>query len=161
MQQHERERATAESDADPEEDGAEVSRLDSLKTEMNRMAAGAALALEVAGLKEPTRPPGRKSLLRSGLLSFFLGPFGWLYAAPLKEAIPAIVIYAAAFGLLQWILPSILLIWILGIVNVVTGLAGALYAWGHNSAGKRVPLVLKEKDGTGGEVGKLLLKKRK
>jgi len=129
---------------------------------MDRVTAGAALALEVAGLKEPTRPPGRKSLLASGLLSFLLGPFGWLYAAPLKEAIPVIVVYAALGWLLQLILPSFLLMYVVGIVNVASGVAGALYAWGHNSAGKRVPLLLKEKDGEdnpAATIRKLLSKK--
>lgn len=159
MKQQQRERPADSSGDDTDEDDRAGER-DSFKVEINRVAAGAALALEVAGLKKSTRPPGRKSLGISALVSFLFGPLGWLYAAPLKEAVPAIVVYLAAFGLLQWILPSILLIWVVGLVNVVTGVAGALYAWGHNSAGKRIPLVLKEKDGSGGEVGKLLSRKK-
>ena len=133
--------------ADEEEDaaeGAESGRNESLKARVDRVASGAALALEVAGLKAPTRPLGKKKLLTSGVLSFLFGPFGWLYAAPLKEAIPAIVVYVGVFWLLNLFLPSLLLVWPLAIVNVMTGVAGALYAWGFNSAGKRVPLVLKE-----------------
>jgi hypothetical protein len=151
-------RATSETD---DEGGSEKSRMGALKADFDRVASGATLALEVAGLKTPTRALGKKKLLTSGILSFLFGPLGWLYAAPLKEAIPAIVVYVAVFGLLNMILPSLLLVWPLAIVNVLTGVAGALYAWGFNSAGKRVPLVLKEKgDGEEPPLRKLLAKKK-
>lgn len=129
-----------------EADAAESIRQESLKARVERVTSGAALALEVAGLKTPTRPLGKKKLLTSGLLSFLFGPFGWLYAAPLKEAVAGIGVYVAVFWLLNLFLPSLLLVWPLAIVNVLSGIAGALYAWGFNSAGKRVPLVLKERD---------------
>lgn len=147
-------RSKSEAAGDEREEG----RLASLKAEVDRVASGATLALEVAGLKTPTRALGKKRLLVSGLLSFFLGPLGWLYAAPLKEAIPVIVVYAAVGWVLNAILPF-LLIYVLGIVNVASAIAGVLYAWGFNSAGKRVPLVLKEKDGDEPPVRKLLGKK--
>lgn len=138
----------AEDDDEEEAEGAESGGLDSLKARMERVTSGATLALEVAGLKTPTRSLGKKKMLVSGVVSFLFGPFGWLYAAPLKEAIPAIVVYVAVFWLLGLFLPSLLLVWPLAIVNVLTGVAGALYAWGFNSAGKRVPLVLKESGAT-------------
>ena len=81
-------------------------------------------------------------------------------AAPLKEAIPAIVVYVAVFWLLGLLLPSLLLVWPLAIVNVLTGVVGALYAWGFNSAGKRVPMVLKEKDAEAPPLRKLLVKEK-
>lgn len=134
-------------------------KIGSLKADLDRVASGAALALEVAGLKTPTRALGKKRLLVSGGLSFLFGPFGFLYAAPLKEAIPAIVVYVAAFWLLSLVLPSLLLVWPLAIVNVATAAAGALYAWGFNSAGKRVPMILKEPDSEAPPLRRLLSKK--
>lgn len=134
----------AEEDEEDEAEGAASGRPETLRTRVERVTSGAALVMEVAGLKTPTRALGKKKLLTSGVLSFLFGPFGWLYAAPLKEALPAIGVYVAVFWLLNLFLPSLLLVWPLAIVNVLTGVAGALYAWGFNSAGKRVPLVLKE-----------------
>lgn len=152
------ERATGQSEPDDDDDGKEAGGLASLKADLNRVATGASLAMEVAGLKSPTRPLGKRRLLVSGVLSFLFGPFGWLYAAPLKEAIPAIVVYAGGFWLLNLVLPSLLLVWPLAIVNVLSAVAGTLYAWGFNAAGKRVPLVLKENDETP-PIRKLLAKK--
>ena len=138
------ERAARQAESDDEGDAPEKGRLASLKADLDKVASGASLAMEVAGLKTPTRPLGKKRVLVSGALSFLFGPFGWLYAAPLKEAIPVIVAYVVTFWLLGLLLPSLLLVWPLAIVNVLSGVAGALYAWGFNSAGKRVPMVLKE-----------------
>ncbi|MEZ4298341.1 MAG: hypothetical protein R3B70_25535 [Polyangiaceae bacterium] len=134
-------------------------RLADLKADVDRAASAGALALEVAGIKTPTRPLGKKRLLVSGALSFFLGPVGWLYAAPLKEAIPVIVVYVGVGWVLNAILPF-LLVYVLGIVNVVSAIAGVLYAWGFNSAGKRVPLVLKEKGEATPSVRKLIVKEK-
>lgn len=150
------ERSAAGKRADTAEDEqAHQGKLAALKAEVDRVATGATLAMEVAGIKTPTRPLGKKKLWISGLLSFFFGPLGWLYAAPLKEAIPVIVVYVAVCS----ILPNFLLVYILSIANLVSAVAGLLYAWGFNSAGKRVPILLKEKDGAEQPVRKLLLKK--
>jgi len=101
-------------------------------------ASGAALLLASrAGKLLPTRKDGDKSLVASGLLSFFLGPIGWLYAAPLSEAIPVIVIYAAICA----IFPGFLLKMLLPLIGPVSALAGVAYAWKHNSNGKRTPLL--------------------
>lgn len=156
-------REEREAAEDDEEDDAreESTRQESLKARVERVTSGAALALEVAGLKTPTRPLGKKKLLTSGLLSFLFGPFGWLYAAPLKEAIPAIVVYVVVFWLLNLVLPSLLLVWPLAIVNVLAAIAGALYAWGFNSAGKRVPLVMKESDAAEAPPLRKLLRRKK
>jgi hypothetical protein len=139
-------RETRRSTATETDERAARSRLDDLKAEVDRVASGASLAMEIAGIKTPTRPLGKKSMLVSALVSFLFGPLGWLYAAPLKEAIPAIVVYALVGSLFSWIGLGFLLTYLLAITNVLAAIAGALYAWGFNSAGKRVPLLLKEKD---------------
>ncbi|MFH0899033.1 MAG: hypothetical protein V2A73_00235 [Pseudomonadota bacterium] len=79
---------------------------------------------------------GRKSVLASGVLSFFLGPLGWLYAAPWTEAVVAIVIYLLAHR----IVPSFLLAPMMGILALASGAAGAAYAWKFNANGKRTSL---------------------
>ncbi len=78
-----------------------------------------------------------RSLVAAGALSFFLGPLGWLYAAPLKEAAPAIVVFLIAFKLI----PAILLYPLLGIFMPLSALAGISYAWLYNRQGGRTSLV--------------------
>lgn len=158
MSQSERESKRTKRSSDPDTED-RPGRIDALRADLDRVTSGASLALEVAGLKTPTRNLGKKRVLVSTGLSFLFGPFGFLYAAPLKEAIPAIVVYVAVFWLLSLFLPSLLLVWPLAIVNVVTAIAGGLYAWGFNSAGKRVPMLLKEKDGESPPLRKLLGKR--
>ncbi len=87
-----------------------------------------------------SRRPETKSALASGILSFVFGPLGWLYAAPLKEAIPA----ALAMMALSALLPKFLLLYIFGLLNPLSGIAGLLYAWSYNKAGRRMPLFGKE-----------------
>lgn len=120
MSQDERDRKRAKRPTDTETEEERPGRIETLKADFDRVASGASLALEVAGLKTPTRPLGKKRVLVSAGLSFLFGPFGFLYAAPLKEAIPAIVAYVGVFWLLSLFLPSLLLVWPLAIVNVVT-----------------------------------------
>lgn len=124
---------------------AEMERRARLESEVDRLTSGAKLALRAAGVQtKPAAAQGgpKKSLIASGGLSFFFGPLGWLYAAPLKEAIPAIVVYV----LLCSILPNFLLVWILGVFNPASAIAGVLYAWSYNHEGKRAPLLGKAKD---------------
>ena len=47
----------------------------------------------------------KKSVWASAGLSLVLGPIGWLYAAPLKEAVPGLVIQLLSF----WLIPNFLL----------------------------------------------------
>lgn len=114
----------------------EVERKEQLSSEVDRLTSGASLALRAAGLSKPTQGGQKKSMLASGALSFFFGPIGWIYAAPLKEALPAIIAYVIVCS----ILPNFLLIYVLGLVNGLSGLAGALYAWSYNHSGERAPL---------------------
>lgn len=97
---------------------------------------GTALAL----LPRDDAPPGdEKSLVASGVLSFVFGPFGWLYAAPLKESIPAI----AAMTVLAALLPGALFLPLFSASLPVFALAGVGYAHAYNRSGRRVPLLEK------------------
>ncbi len=105
------------------------------------MATSTALALrrELGGgadgrgalVRSETEP--RKSLVASGILSFFFGPLGWLYAGHWREAIPA-----AGICMLLWmIVPKMLLMPVLGLVGPVSAAVGVAYAWKYNKRGQR------------------------
>ena len=122
---------------------AELEKKDRLSEEVEKLSSGAQLALRAAGFNKPATPaaPGeRKSVIASGALSFFFGPLGWLYAAPLKEAIPAVIVYALLYSILSAILPSFILFWIFGPLSALSAVAGALYAWSYNQEGRRSEL---------------------
>lgn len=122
---------------------AELDKKSRLTEEVDKLSSGAQLALRAAGFKAPAKAAGgveRKSVIASGALSFFFGPLGWIYAAPLKEAIPAVIAYAVIYSVLSAILPSFILLWIFGPLNAITGLAGVLYAWSYNQEGRRTEL---------------------
>jgi hypothetical protein len=95
-----------------------------------RDVAGAGAGSLVAGSSQ-------KSLVASGLLSFFFGPIGWLYAGHWKEALPA----AGVLILLKFILPTFLLLPLLGVVGPVSAGVGVLYAWMYNRKGERQKLL--------------------
>ncbi len=118
------------------------SRLRALRMDVER--AGSALTLfgQGKGLLKAT-PEGDKSLLTAGLLGL-LGPIGWLYAAPLREAVPATTV----FLLVMWCFPSLffLLMAMLPLLPV-SALVGALYAWKHNRAGHRSGLLTEDDKG--------------
>lgn len=82
-----------------------------------------------------------KSVAASGVLSFFFGPFGWLYAAPWKEAVPAILVYLLLLAFTHLPLLGLLFGPILFLVHALCGLAGVGYAWRHNQQGERTPLL--------------------
>ena len=97
-----------------------------------KVGAGAAHSLVASG------GDGKKSLVASGLLSFFFGPLGWLYAAPLREAVPAIVVYA-----LFWLVFSHFALFapIFSLLHLLSGALGVGYAWRHNQKGERATLL--------------------
>jgi hypothetical protein len=90
----------------------------------------------------PQHVADRKSILASGLLSFFLGPLGWFYAAPLKSA----AIGGGAYLLMGAVLPHFLLFYVVGIVAPISAIAGSLYAIGYNMSGERTPLFGKSRE---------------
>jgi hypothetical protein len=114
----------------------DVHKLEQLRGEVQRERPAAGALGPSLALASQARP-GDKSLVASGALSFFLGPLGWLYAAPLKEAVPAIFAYLLACTLL----PHLLLAPLLGVFNPLSALAGVAYALRHNQRGERTPLL--------------------
>jgi len=86
--------------------------------------------------------PERKSVLLSGGVSLLFGPFGWIYAAPWKEALPAIGIYTVLVALF----PKFLVGTLLGVLHPTCGVLGMLYAFRHNQTKRRTPLLLVDKD---------------
>jgi hypothetical protein len=76
---------------------------------------------------------GEKSWITSGVLSLFFGPFGWLYAGSWREAVPA----AAVWALIAAIIPTFLLMPILGIAAPISAIIGIVYALTYNRNGSR------------------------
>jgi hypothetical protein len=113
---------------------AELERLERLTAEVH--GAGGALAQVSAAAGLVRRGDDQKSVIASGALSLFFGPLGWLYAAPLREAVPAAVILAAATSFV----PHVLLTPLLGVMAPLSGIAGVYYAWRHNQTGERTGL---------------------
>jgi hypothetical protein len=120
------------------ESPAELEKLHRLEREAQAAVGKAATALVLR--RDPGLPVvanKEKSLVISGLLSFFFGPAGWLYAGHWKEAIPA----TALVILLKYVLPSFLLLPLLGVVGPVSAGIGVLYAWMYNRKGERQKLL--------------------
>ncbi len=116
---------------------AELERLDALTTEVARVPRALARAAGAVGGGALARQGGdAKSVVASGVLSAVLGPLGWLYAAPLREAVPG----AAVFIGLCSFLPHFLLVPVLGVLAPISGVAGVYYAWRHNQTGERTGL---------------------
>jgi hypothetical protein len=119
----------------------EVRKLAELKRQVRSDQRGTALVK--AGAAALTLPSasaggsGQKSLIASGVLSFFLGPLGWLYAAPLKEAGVAILAYV----ILCAVLPHFLLAPLVGLMHPLSAAIGVAYAYRHNQKGERTPLL--------------------
>jgi hypothetical protein len=114
---------------------AEFEKMERLAAEVRGATSALAQLSSVTGLAR--RSGGeQKSVVASGALSLFLGPVGWLYAAPLREAVPAVAVVVAA----GMFLPAFLLTPLLGVVAPLSGIAGAYYAWRHNQTGERTGL---------------------
>ena len=79
-----------------------------------------------------TPKEGDKNVAVAGLLGL-LGPMGWFYAAPLREAGLA----TAAFMLVYWLVPHLILYPLMTLLLPASALVGAAYAWKHNRSGRR------------------------
>jgi hypothetical protein len=84
---------------------------------------------------------GDKSLALSAGFSL-LGPVGWFYAAPIKEAAVATVVTAVAWHFL----PSFILMPLLMIGLPLSAVLGLIYAWQFNKHGERRPLLFGKAD---------------
>ncbi|MEZ4402905.1 MAG: hypothetical protein R3B06_22985 [Kofleriaceae bacterium] len=118
-----------------------------------------ALARKAGDVKaELARPTGagEKSWLVSAGLSFLFGPLGWLYAGSFRETIPAATLYLIVASIVAKIIPMFLLMPVLMVVLPVSGIAGLVYAIGHNRAGKRVRLFGDDGAATDTRIGGLL-----
>ena len=116
---------------------AELERLQHLTAEVAAAPRALAQLSRAAGLTRGGGGGGdQKSIVASGALSLFLGPIGWLYAAPLREAIPGLLIFVLATSLV----PHVLLTPLLAILAPLSGVAGIYYAWRHNQTGQRTGL---------------------
>lgn len=106
-----------------------------------------ALAKRAHGVKQElskTPKAGEKSWVKSGVASLLLGPFGWLYAGSLREAIPASAGWLAFAALASKIIPMFLLMPVLMVVMPLSGIAGVVYAVQYNRKGSRQRLFNKK-----------------
>jgi hypothetical protein len=117
----------------------DVRKLAELKRQVRGATALVKAGTSAASLSLPALAggDGKKSLVASGVLSFFFGPLGWLYAAPLKEAGVAVLAYLVLCA----VLPHLLLAPLLGIMHPLSAAIGVAYAYRHNQKGERTPLL--------------------
>ena len=104
-----------------------------LKDEVDRGASALRLARRGADLGSLLKPvgEGEKSPVVGGALGL-LGPLGWLYAAPLREALPAALVFMILLKL-----PALLAAPILMLALPASVIAGVLYSWKYNRTGRR------------------------
>jgi hypothetical protein len=111
-----------------------AAKLERLKREaltgLARAGTSLAVPKEARALLRTT--PGQKNLAVSGLLSLFFGPFGLLYAAPYRVAVPLSVAMVLAMVLLGWHAIGF---------SLLFALLGVGYAWRYNQRGERAPLL--------------------
>jgi hypothetical protein len=129
---------------------APMDKLRALREELDqaRKASTALTALHRGSQMLTAPQQGDKSLIAAGALGLLTGPFGWLYAAPLREAVPAILV----FLILCKVLPTALLM-ILPVL-LASALIGALYAWKYNRTGRRSSLLSDDDESGGGPRGR-------
>lgn len=118
--------------------------LRALKEDVERAGSALDLVRRGSDLVRPGGQSGDKNLVLAGLLGLF-GPLGWFYAAPVKEAGVATLVFVLAAKLL----PAILFYPLMSLLVPLSALLGAMYAWRYNRTGRRSSLFLEE-GGTGG-----------
>jgi hypothetical protein len=101
------------------------------------------------------REAGDKSWLVSGLVSFFFGPLGWLYAGSFREAIPASALWLILAGVVSKIVPMFLLMPVLMVALPLSAIGGVVYAIGHNRNGSRIRLFGDDDKSDDPRIGKL------
>jgi len=121
---------------------AELEKLEALTAEVAGASKTAMVARAAVSSALSQRGGDQKSVVGSGVLSLVLGPLGWLYAAPLREAVPGVGIYLGICALL----PHVLLTPLLGVLAPLSGAAGVYYAWRHNQTGERTSLFGRKND---------------
>jgi hypothetical protein len=121
----------------------EISKLERLMREVDaEPSRGLVLSPKLqTRIVDPVAIRDEKSIIASGLVSFFLGPVGWLYAAPLPEAVAAVLISAVVTSVLSAVLPYALVMGIFGFTAPVSAAVGVYYAWRYNKTGRRVSML--------------------
>lgn len=108
------------------------SHLRALKEEVESKLVNTALRkLPPSVLLSSNGMEGDKNVALGGALGL-LGPIGWFYAAPLKEAAVASVGFLLLFSLSKW-----LVIGLSWLILPLSALVGAMYAWKYNRTGRR------------------------
>jgi hypothetical protein len=110
-----------------EVDGSDATRPAATDSRHVERGLGRAATPSSSGIRD------EKSLLASGLLSFAFGPFGWLYAAPIRDSVAGIAVVLIASALL----PGTIAASFLGLVAPLSALAGLVYAQRYNATGER------------------------
>jgi hypothetical protein len=114
-------------------------QLRALKDEVDRAGSALTVFRQGSNLLSQSGQVGDKNLVIGGLLGL-LGPVGWFYAAPMKEAAIGSLLFILAYKLL----PAILLYPAMGLLTPLFVLLGAMYAYRYNRSGQRTSLFLDE-----------------
>ncbi len=113
--------------------------LRALKEDVERGTSALDLVRRGSDLMRADGRVGDKNLVVAGLLGL-LGPLGWFYAAPIKEAAGATLLLLIAAKLL----PALLFYPLMSLFVPLSALLGAMYAWRYNRTGQRSSLFLEE-----------------
>lgn len=140
-----------------------MGKVNDLKDDLVR-AAAVEVVKEKLGLggddvtrSKRTGSEGVKDLRVGGVLGLVAGPLGLLYSAPMKVAVPWSVGYVAVLALISFLplgpLRLPILFYLLPMVHMGAGVAGAAYTWRYNRTGKRATLFPSSDEGKRGRRG--------
>lgn len=119
-------------------------QLRALKEEVDRAGSTIDILRQGSSLMRGGVQEGEKNLIVGGLLGL-LGPIGWFYSAPFKEAGVATLLFLIVAN----VVPGFLFYPVMGLITPLFVLLGAMYAWRYNRTGQRTSLFLEE-DSPGG-----------